>query len=468
MSRLPKARQQASFNSTTRQDRQRHHTGAQETNLSSGIPTIDVLTLVEFLQSLGIAAVESDVLEPNSRRTREMCELLLMYFVPHRMEALRIQKERSAMEFAESLEISMEHAEAMPVYREMHLFLEKIAFKEFTIVDILSPRSHRLQRMLSVVYNYKLFRDSAVKQFELLAQNAVDKTALYEARVAEREALKAKIQQLKEKREAERQEAQEWEAKNQEAEQTVRLLRKEGDAILKDIDAYKSERHQLKDTLQEIQFSMINVIEYVRALKQYEILNVDTLKKNIADLAVLIQKNTEEVSHIEENYPKVEEAAKGTKAIHNHLTKDIQRMEYLTKLKADANRQQKTNEAVKQNLQDLVARQKDLRSKLLLCNKNLNAYNDRLKDLAIQREKKGELVERNFRDFEEQKKALQQECELRENEQKKYVLDTEGIKEKCNIAAANNQHFMQSLYSEMQAILKNIDEMYQQTQAMNT
>lgn len=68
---------------------------------------------------------------------------------------------------------------------------------------------------------------------------------------------------------------------------------------------------------QEIQFSMINVIEYVRALKQYEILNVDTLKKNIADLAVLIQKNTEEVSHIEENYPKVEEAAKGTKAIHN-------------------------------------------------------------------------------------------------------------------------------------------------------
>lgn len=197
MSRLPKARQQASFNSTTRQDRQRHHTGAQETNLSSGIPTIDVLTLVEFLQSLGIAAVESDVLEPNSRRTREMCELLLMYFVPHRMEALRIQKERSAMEFAESLvssfqikskstgrgslifchqEISMEHAEAMPVYREMHLFLEKIAFKEFTIVDILSPRSHRLQRMLSVVYNYKLFRDSAVKQFELLAQNAVRKT----------------------------------------------------------------------------------------------------------------------------------------------------------------------------------------------------------------------------------------------------------------------------------------------------
>lgn len=77
----------------------------------------------------------------------------------------------------------------------------------------------------------------------------MDKTALYEARVAEREALKAKIQQLKEKREAERQEAQEWEAKNQEAEQTVRLLRKEGDAILKDIDAYKSERHQLKDTL---------------------------------------------------------------------------------------------------------------------------------------------------------------------------------------------------------------------------
>ena len=67
----------------------------------------------------------------------------------------------------------MEHADAMPVYRELQLFLERIAFEDFTIVDILSPKSHRLQRMLSVVYNFKLFRDSAVTQFEMLAQNAV-------------------------------------------------------------------------------------------------------------------------------------------------------------------------------------------------------------------------------------------------------------------------------------------------------
>lgn len=77
----------------------------------------------------------------------------------------------------------------------------------------------------------------------------MDKTATYEARVAEKEALQAKVQQLKARKEAENQEAQEWEIKNQEAEQIVRQLRKEGDTILKDIDAYKSERHQLKDTL---------------------------------------------------------------------------------------------------------------------------------------------------------------------------------------------------------------------------
>lgn len=77
----------------------------------------------------------------------------------------------------------------------------------------------------------------------------MDKTATYEARIAEKEALQAKVQQLKARKEAENQEAQEWETKNQEAEQIVRQLRKEGDAILKDIDAYKSERHQLKDTL---------------------------------------------------------------------------------------------------------------------------------------------------------------------------------------------------------------------------
>lgn len=77
----------------------------------------------------------------------------------------------------------------------------------------------------------------------------MDLTATYEACAAEKEALQAKVQQLKAKKEADSQEAQEWDMKNQEAEQIVRQLRKDGDAILKDIDAYKSERHQLKDTL---------------------------------------------------------------------------------------------------------------------------------------------------------------------------------------------------------------------------
>jgi len=61
----------------------------------------------------------------------------------------------------------------MPVFHELQLFLQKIGFIDFTIVDILSPRSYRLQKMLSAIYNYKLFRESAFKQFELLSKNAV-------------------------------------------------------------------------------------------------------------------------------------------------------------------------------------------------------------------------------------------------------------------------------------------------------
>lgn len=102
-SRLPKAKQQASNNSTTKPERQKQKLVVQEPNLSSGIPTIDVPKLIGFLQSLGIAAVEQDVLEPNPRRTRELYELLLQYFVPHRMGPLRVQKEKAAMEFRESL-----------------------------------------------------------------------------------------------------------------------------------------------------------------------------------------------------------------------------------------------------------------------------------------------------------------------------------------------------------------------------
>lgn len=103
ISRLPKAKQQASNSSTAKIERQKQKPVVQEPNLSSGIPTIDVPKLIGFLQSLGIAAVEQDVLEPNPRRTREMYELLLQYFVPYRMEPLRIQKERAAMEFKDSL-----------------------------------------------------------------------------------------------------------------------------------------------------------------------------------------------------------------------------------------------------------------------------------------------------------------------------------------------------------------------------
>lgn len=72
----------------------------------------------------------------------------------------------------------------MPVFQEMHLFLEKIRFNDFTIVDVLTPKSHRLQRMLSVVYNYKLFRDTAFAQFEMLAQDAVRHTSQKPCRIA--------------------------------------------------------------------------------------------------------------------------------------------------------------------------------------------------------------------------------------------------------------------------------------------
>ncbi|KAL9553720.1 hypothetical protein PS6_003804 [Mucor atramentarius] len=474
--RVRKARQPAG-NSSTRRDKQRQSSIIQDPNQFSGIPDIGVPELIRFLQTVGIAAIEEDVLEPTSRRTREMCELLLQYFVPHRTKFLQIQKEKAATEFKESLasimdinclcEFSIEHAEAMPVFHELQLFLQKIGFIDFTIVDILSPRSHRLQKMLSAIYNYKLFRESAFKQFELLSKNAVDLTATYEACAAEKEALQAKVQQLKAKKEADSQEAQEWDMKNQEAEQIVRQLRKDGDAILKDIDAYKSERHQLKDTLQELQYTMINVIEYVRQLKQYESLDVEALNKDKADLATVSKKNREEIETLELQYPKLEEMAKEMKLFSNNLGKGIQKMESLSKLKADANRQKKTNEAVKQNLLNLAAKQREMNGKLQASSKNLSIVNARLGDLAEQREKKRELLDQHYKEFEEKKQFLRQEKESRDNEKKKSNVEAEKIKEQCNIADAEHQIFVRSLRLGMQAILEIIDEIHESQALIN-
>lgn len=100
--RVRKARQPAG-NSSTRRDKQRQSSIIQDPNQFSGIPDIGVPELIRFLQTVGIAAIEEDVLEPTSRRTREMCELLLQYFVPHRTKFLQIQKEKAATEFKESL-----------------------------------------------------------------------------------------------------------------------------------------------------------------------------------------------------------------------------------------------------------------------------------------------------------------------------------------------------------------------------
>ncbi|KAL9537549.1 hypothetical protein MBANPS3_011676 [Mucor bainieri] len=451
-SRLPKAKQHASSSATTRQ--RQSAVVNEPSNLSAGVPNIDISQLIAFLQSLGIAAVEADVREPTSRRTRELCELLLQYFVPHRIPFLKIQKERAAREFKESLEISMEHAEAMPVYREFQYFLENIDFKDFTITDILSPTTHRLQRMLSIVYNFKLFRDTSLTAFQEMAQKAVDKTAMYEARLAEKKALQAKIQQLKAKKEAERQEAQEWEAKNQEAENIVRQLRREGDAILKDIDTYKTERKQLKDTL----FTMINTIEYIRTLRQYESMDVAELNKSMADLATVIQKNTEEVNHMEVNYPKIEQEAKDTKAISAHLAKEIQRMESLTKLKADVHRQQKTNEAVKQNIQSVMAKQKDLHQRLKACVNTVNIVNGRLQSLAVQKDKKAQLVDMQFKDLEARGKAWRKENQARDDETARHNDELEKMLEKREMTLADHQRFMQALHLQIRTTLETIAE----------
>jgi len=61
---------------------------------------------------------------------------------------------------------------------------------------------------------------------------------------------------------------------------------------------------------------MINVIVSLSNLTHYETMDVDALNKNMAELAIVIQKNTEEVNSIELDYPTLEDMAKDTKAIH--------------------------------------------------------------------------------------------------------------------------------------------------------
>lgn len=71
---------------------------------------------------------------------------------------------------------------------------------------------------------------------------------------------------------------------------------------------------------QELQYTMINVIEYVRQLKQYESLDVEALNKDKADLATVSKKNREEIETLELQYPKLEEMAKEMKLFSNVRT----------------------------------------------------------------------------------------------------------------------------------------------------
>jgi len=64
----------------------------------------------------------------------------------------------------------------------------------------------------------------------------------------------------------------------------------------------------------------------------------------------------------------------------------------------------------------------------------LSIVNARLGDLAEQREKKRELLDQHYKDFEEKKQFLRQEKESRDNEKKKSNVEAEKIKEQVNEA----------------------------------
>ncbi|KAI8638857.1 Nuf2 family-domain-containing protein [Parasitella parasitica] len=418
----------------------------------------DIHQLLQFLRELGIAATEEDLSNCNNIRIRQMFELLLQYFVPHRIEFLQNLKQRVATAFEDTPELGVEHVQAIPIFKEMQRFLKKLRFTDFKLTDVLSPTPTRLQKILSALFNYSLFRDTAYDQFKSITEEAVGLTAQRESLITEKELLEEKASELESQTELERAEAQGWEVKVDEAEQVLRQLRKEGDAIAKDVESCKSERSHLTDSLQELQYKMLETLETVRELKAYETWDLDVIGKEIVELTVGMEKKSEEVNVLERDIPLLEDIILEAKYLCNNLSKWIEIMDTVNSIRGDSNRHKRTNETLKKEQLEAIAIQKDMANKVSNVSRSLAVQNRRLQLLMDQREKKRESMDQYFKDLENKKEAINQEAEAALEEKNKCDIQIKEIQDKYNAAVMEHKRSMEELTSQIQRVFDIIND----------
>ncbi|KAG2214056.1 hypothetical protein INT46_004971 [Mucor plumbeus] len=420
----------------------------------------DVPQMLRFLKDLGIHAHEEDLTHPNPIRIRQLFEILINFLVPHRMEFLYIEREKVKLEFADSPDLGIEIAEVVPVFREMQYLLKQLKFTDIKVTDILSPSPPRLMKILSALMNFSLFRDSVYEHFEPLAKEVEQLTLQCDNLSAEKAALDKEINEIETQTELERVEVQEWENKNQELEEVMRQMRRDSDAILADLEFHKNERRQMKDTLQELQYTILAAIEHVKQLKQYDTWDVEEMKVKIEELEVVINSNTEEVNTLEKDIPKLEEIISETKSLNNNLTKWIQTIESVNNLHGDVNRHKKTNEAIKKELNSLTLMQKEFATKITTISRSLALQDSRLQFLMEQREKKRETVDQYLKDWDKKNVIINKEVESAMNERKKCEAQIKELQEKCNEGYAEQRLYIESLRSQITKLFFIINDQY--------
>lgn len=378
-------------------------------------PILDVRDISHLLQQCDFDVIEEQIIKPNGQFMISITERFLDDLTSTSIESLNEQilavgksdsngSEQNGHENSEPATVGESPSDQDDTSKSLNLvvlarkageFYQTCGITDFSLMDMLRPEPARTRKILSAVVNYIRFREQRANELETYVAQASVK--LEELRAAEDEniAISNQITDLKNQLETNvdtngksKPSLKELNIYNGKVENELRKLKKIQESLTNEHAQYKNEKHRLIQSLEDINYIMLNQGKQIELLKSYDQVDIENLNQVLQGLRSTFTESNEKLALLELQNRNISITVDSLQTVENEL-RNLSRI--LDEAMTDVEREEQVTDSltrVQETLDQLKFESTDLDRQIQQTTRQLNAISEKTKKLREQSEEK--------------------------------------------------------------------------------
>lgn len=235
--------------------------------------------IIKHFQNLEIIVEEEDLVRPTCARTTQLFECILYVLAPWLEPIIDQEKDEMTRICQHTNTEQGVFNDLLLIFEHFQAFLIDIQYTDFDISDMVSPNPQRLLRILNVIVNYDKFNESCWSFYEQIAVNVNNKSQILDQLDDMVTALTLNKQQIEMQYRQEEPEVRKLQDMLSDIEHELQEFRIYNESLASDHEKLRRIRQELKDTLQNTQFAILQEMDLSNKYKRLKDFQVDRVQE---------------------------------------------------------------------------------------------------------------------------------------------------------------------------------------------